>query len=98
MKSKLLSIIKSYARVLHGVDYNTWHDGRFLEEWAENWIVEKLSSCFSHYNKKDTISALLSTMELFRSIAIKVAEKQGFPYPMDADRYTTAWVSTALLN
>ena len=96
MKWKLLSIIEYYAQAVHGADYNTWHSGRFIEEWAEKWIIEKLSLCFSHYNKENIMSALLSTMDLFRAIAIKVAEKLCFQYPKEADEYATAWVTSVL--
>jgi len=41
-------------------------------------------------------AALLSTMELFRMIAIEIAEKHDFQYPQDADNNATAWVTKAL--
>ena len=96
MKRKLLSIIEYYAQAVHGADYNTWHSGRFIEEWAEKWITEKLSLCFSHYNKENIKNALLSTMDLFRSIAIEIAKKFCFQYPKEADEYATAWVTSVL--
>lgn len=96
MKWKLLEIIECHAHAIHGSDYDTWHSGRFIEEWAEGWIVEKLSQCFSQYNKEDTKAALFSTMDLFRLVAIEAAEKLNFHYPSEADAYTTAWVTEAL--
>jgi len=94
MKWKLLFIIECHARAKHGIDYNTWFSGRFLEEWAEEWIVEKLSFCFSHYNREDIRTALHSTMDLFRAIAIEVAGMLHFQYPKEADTYSTAWVAS----
>ena len=96
MKWKILSIVECHARAIHGMDYHIWHNGRFLEEWAEEWIVEKLSICFSRYNKEDIKIALQSTMNLFREIAIEVAEKLHFQYPKEADRYAAEWVAVSL--
>lgn len=96
MKRILLSIIECHAHAIHRLDYDTWHSGRFIEEWAESWIVEKLTLCFSHYNKDDIKNALLSTMALFHSVAVEIAEKLDFQYPKAADMYATAWVTAAL--
>ena len=96
MKWKLLSIIEYNAHTTHGYEYNTWHSGRFLEEWAESWIVEKLALCFSRYDEESIKAALQSTMDLFRVVAVEVAEKLNFQYPKAADEYTTAWVTSSL--
>lgn len=92
MKWKLLTIIECHAHSKNGLDYDTWHGGRFLEEWAEDWIVGKLSDCFSHYEKADMLEALLATMELFRAVAIETAEYLDFTYPEMADTYAAEWV------
>ena len=26
------------------------YSGRFLEEWADDWITDELAMCFSHYD------------------------------------------------
>jgi len=96
LKQKLLSIVEYHAHAINGIDYNTWHDGRFIEEWAEPWIIEKLSLCFSHYDKENIKTALLSTMDLFRLIAVEVAQKLDFQYPKEADEYATEWVKSIL--
>ena len=96
MKWKLLAIIELYEHAKHGVQYNTWHSGRFIEEWAEPRIIEKLSCCFSHYNKNDIKAALLSTMDLFRLIVVETAEILHFEYPKGADEYSSNWVNKNL--
>ena len=52
MKQKLLSMIEYHAHAINGTDYNTWHDGRFLDEWADNSITSKLPHTFAHYVEK----------------------------------------------
>ena len=96
MKSKLLSIIECRARIVNGLEYDTWHNGRFIEQWADDWIITELQNCFSHYNKEDIKCALLSTMDLFRTIAAEVAKKGGYDYPKTADEYATDWVKANL--
>jgi len=96
MKRNLLAMVECYAKAMHGAEYNTWHNGRFMEEWAEAWIVEKLSLCFSLYSEESIIAALKSTMGLYRAIAVEVAGMRGFSYPTEADAYAAAWVMAAL--
>jgi len=96
MKWKLLTMIEWHSQVLNGSDFNTWYGGRFIEEWAEPWIIAELSFCFSHYNNEDMKSALFATMELFRKIAVVVAEELRYEYPLTSDKYATDWVKTNL--
>ena len=96
MKWRLLTLIECYAHALNGLKYDTWHDGRFIEEWAEEWIIQKLSNCYAHYEKNDIKKALLSTMELFTLVAVEVAGKLNYKYPTKADEYSTEWVIKSL--
>lgn len=96
MKSILLRIIECRANAINGLGYDTWHNGRFIEEWSEGWIVDKLRYCFSHYNKGDIKLALLSTMDLFRLLTVEVSEKLKYAYPKDVDEYATKWVANSL--
>jgi aminoglycoside 6-adenylyltransferase len=93
MKWKLLTMIEYHTNILNGNEHNTWYSGRFIEEWAVPWIIDELSLCFSHYDKEDMKSALSSSMNLFRSVAIEVAEKLCFEYPSKSDKYATEWVN-----
>lgn len=92
MKEKLLTIIECHAHVMSNLNCVTWYNGRFIEKWAEDWIIEQFSHCFSHYNKEDIKSALLSTMNLFRLVALEVAQQLNYKYPKDADDYSSSWV------
>jgi aminoglycoside 6-adenylyltransferase len=96
MKWKLLAMIEYHSQIKNGNDYYTWYNGRFLENWAEQWILDELSTCFSHYEKEDMKSALLNTMNLFRSIAVDIAETQKYCYPLKSDEYVTGWVKANL--
>ncbi len=41
-------------------------------------------------------NSLLATMDLFRSIAVVIAEKVDYKYPAEADNYSTDWVLKVL--
>ena len=85
-------MIEHHARAVHGIGYDTWHGGRFLDAWADEWIVHGLKDAFAHYDATDMKKALISTMDLFRQVAVKTAEALRFAYPAESDKYATDWV------
>jgi len=80
MKWLLLRMLEWHARAANGWDYDTWHGGRFLEQWAEPRVLEALRDVFAHYGEEDIWHALLATMDMFRWLATETAER------------VTAWV------
>jgi aminoglycoside 6-adenylyltransferase len=42
MKWRLLRMIEWHARTTNGWSYDTWHGGRFLEQWADTRVVKDL--------------------------------------------------------
>lgn len=85
MKGPLLKIIEMYTITVYKAD--VWHDGRFLDKWAEDEITEKLKSCFAHYDRDDMIFALISSYELFSRLAKLCAGYCKYSYPYEADIY-----------
>lgn len=85
LKNYLLKIIEMYSVLKHHVD--VWHNGRFLERWAEKEILMDLEKCFAHYDKYDMVSALFSTEDLFGKLASQTAEMKGYKYPKEAENY-----------
>jgi aminoglycoside 6-adenylyltransferase len=96
MKELLLRMIEIHAHAANGWQYDTWHSGRFLDQWVEQKVRDSIQFIFARYNKDEIGRALLETMELFRLLAIEAAEKLGFEYPADADKHVTEWVKKAL--
>jgi aminoglycoside 6-adenylyltransferase len=94
MKWLLLRMIEWHARTTNGWDYDIWHSGRFLEQWADPRIVEGLLDAFAHYDEDDVWRALLATMDLFRWLSIETAERLSYPYPTVADERATELVRT----
>ena len=85
LKNYLLKMIEMYSVSKHCVD--VWHDGRFLDRWAEKEILVDLEQCFAHYNKEGMVAALLATEQLFSKLASQTAEMKSYKYPKEAQDY-----------
>ena len=86
LKNYLLKMIEMYSVSKYHAD--VWHDGRFLDRWAEKEILSDLEKCFAHYDREDMVSALLATLDLFCRLASQTAEIKGYKYPKEAENYT----------
>lgn len=85
LKNYLLKMIEIYSSYMYEVD--VWHDGRFLDRWADDTIKESLVKCFAHYDRVDMVSALFETNQLFARLAKSVAEIRNYHYPENAVNY-----------
>ena len=83
LKDRLLKMAEQYQTALNGAD--VWHDGRFLDRWLDPSVREELKGCFAHYDTEDCKRALRATHTLFAKLAAFVAQKQGYPYPAEAE-------------
>ena len=82
LKERLLKMIEQYEIISSGAD--VWHDGRFLDRWADRTVIDGLGSCFAHYDTDECRKALYATHTLFSRLASFVAVKRGFRYPTEA--------------
>ncbi|HEX2954382.1 MAG TPA: aminoglycoside 6-adenylyltransferase [Bacillota bacterium] len=92
--NSLLPMTEWHARAIHGWDYDTWHRGRFLEQWADPRVVEGYKKSFARYDPEDCWNALLGTMELFAWMAKETADKLGYHYPIEAEQDAISMVTT----
>jgi aminoglycoside 6-adenylyltransferase len=93
MKQQLLRMLTWHAHATHGSSYDTWHNGRFLESWADPHVLDELPQAFAHYDEADIGRALSKTVQLFRWVAKETAADLGYRYPDTADERVTAWIS-----
>jgi len=82
MKQRLLALVEHHARVNGCGD--VWYNGRFIERWAQPWVLEGLAAAYAHYDPQDMARALLATMDLFRDLAAALP----FSYPKDAEVFS----------
>jgi len=94
MMWRLLRMIEWHACATNGWDYDTWHGGRFLEQWADARIVKDLHGVFAHYDEKDLWRSLSATMDLFRWVTVETAAQLKYPYPTSADEHATELVQS----
>jgi aminoglycoside 6-adenylyltransferase len=93
MKRLLLQMIEWHARAQNGWGEGAWYGGRFLEQWADPRAVEGLRHAFARYDPEDVWRALSGTLDLFRWIAIEIAERLSYPYPHAAEERVSQWVA-----
>jgi aminoglycoside 6-adenylyltransferase len=88
----MLPMIEWHARATQGWNYDVWHGGRFLEEWAHPRVLEGFGETFARYDRDEMCRSLLATMDLFRWLATETAGHLGYPYPTAVDEHITELV------
>jgi aminoglycoside 6-adenylyltransferase len=94
MKRLILRVLAWHAQAAGNVD--TWHEGRFLEGWADPRALERLRAAYGHYDEDDVRRALLATMDLFSWLAAETAERHGLAYPAETESYAVVLVERLL--
>lgn len=92
LKRHLLRMIELYCARISGKD--VWHDGRFMDRWADGFILESLRKCFAEYEEAGVRNAVRETYRLFARLARAVAEREGFLYPEEAEQCASAFLET----
>jgi aminoglycoside 6-adenylyltransferase len=87
----LLHALEWHARLV--ADRDTWHQGRFLEHWADQTAVTQLRHVFAPYDADGVQRALQASMELYRNLTIEIAQRLDCAYPADADRFASQCVA-----
>ena len=95
MKRLLLRALEWHAHALDPT-VDTWHAGRFLEQWADPRALDELRETFARYDENEVPAALLATMRLFRRLMAETAERLDLAYARDEDAYATALVAELL--
>jgi aminoglycoside 6-adenylyltransferase len=98
MKHRLLRMIEWHTQVRHQWRLDTWHQGRFLEAWADPEIVKVLPATFAMYDACDVQRALKATLDLFHDLATTVARDLCFPYPEAAHAYVDQWLEPSAFS
>lgn len=92
LKQLLLQVIEWHEKAVNGDDYDTWHAGRFLCEWAGKETQIELHNSFGHFDRIDSWKALIATINLFRRLSHEVAEIKKFTYPYALEKCVYEWI------
>ena len=82
---QLLRMVEWQSRVECGWDYDTWHAGKFIAEWAAPEVYAELEGACSHLDAADGWSALNKRLDLFQRLARQVARGLGYTYPVNVE-------------
>lgn len=94
LKNLLLKVLEAHAAIKNHAD--VWHDGRFLDRWADEETRAELKNSFAHYDKIDMKNALKSTHKLFARIAKETAALKNFAYPNEAEKFSNEFLEEKL--
>lgn len=92
LKAALLQMIIWHAQAAHGTDYDTWHAGRFMAQWADADVLEAVGHTFAGFTQQASWDALLATAALFARLSHQLASRQGYPLPQ-AETVWQAWLT-----
>ncbi len=92
MNALLLQMLEYHARALHGDSFDTWHNGRFLEQWAEPEAKAFFPEFGAAYDAASICSAIRAMSGLFHKIAVETAAIWGYNYPEDCRNFTVQWL------
>ncbi len=89
---KLLPLLNWYIGVTRGWNINTGLHGKWLDKYLDKDIWQLYQETFADADLGNNWSALYSTIELFRKVSVKVAERLDFQYPYETDCMVTAYI------
>lgn len=90
--SLLLTLIEMHTKVKKGKDFETWHRGRYIEEWADPFIAEKLNGVFGSYDMAASWKSLFNTMDLFSEIVASIVNERKDVHFLNPEPYVRKWI------
>ena len=94
----LLPLLEWHARARHGARYDTWHAGRFLEEWVDPRVREALPRDLPGYGQNGVADGLLAAVDQFSWVAAETAAVLGYAYPIGLLETALALIQAILIK
>lgn len=82
LKARLVTLLEWHARAVDP-SVDTWHEGRFIERWADPGALAALERAYAHYDLRDVARALWETIDLFQSVEEETARRLGLSSTLD---------------
>ena len=79
MKRQLLQILQWHAQPWNDQSRAVWHDGRFLEEWADRRAVEQLGTIFARYDQVEIYQAFAVNASAVSLAGRRDSQQLDFP-------------------
>lgn len=90
VRDQLMKMLTWYIGVQTGFSVNPGKDGKYFERYLEPELWEMLLATYTDASYERTWEALFTMADLFRRVALEVAEAFGFSYPHDDDARVSA--------
>jgi molybdopterin-guanine dinucleotide biosynthesis protein A len=82
MKARLVTLLAWHARAIDPAA-DTWHEGRFLERWADPGALAALERAYAHYDLRDVARALWETIDLFQAVEEETVRRLRLDVELD---------------
>lgn len=94
MDSNLKYLLRTMAEwhAIAVLDQSPWHNGRFIEKWADPRLVDSFPNIFATYNRSEILNAMKETMDIFRLLATETGNARGYAYPDNADAAAVSFI------
>ncbi len=92
MKELLRTMLEWHALAPGGKGNDVWYIGMRMKEWVQPGVWERLHDAFGRFDVADSWRALLSTVSLFRDLAVATGMKLGFRYPQEVDDAVSGYI------
>jgi aminoglycoside 6-adenylyltransferase len=86
LKNQLLALIEWHTRATYGWGTDTWHNARFLKEWADPRVYVALKDTYTCFDADATWLGFLALLDMVRWVAGEVAAHLGYAYPIEAHK------------
>jgi aminoglycoside 6-adenylyltransferase len=82
LKWRLVTLLEWHARSVDPA-LDTWHEGRFLERWADPGALAALEDAYARYDVRDVARALWATIDLWQGLEEETARRLGIDSGLD---------------
>ena len=83
LKNQLLALIEWHTRATYGWDTDTWHNARFLKEWADPRVYTQLQQTYTPFDAAATWDGFLALLDMVRWTSAEVSAHLGFAHPVE---------------
>jgi len=82
LKWRLVTLLGWHARAVDP-SVDTWHEGRFLERWADPGALVHLEFAYGRYSVRDAAYGLWSSVDLWQGLEEETARRLGLALELD---------------
>jgi aminoglycoside 6-adenylyltransferase len=91
LKKLLVKILEWHTIITNNSD--VWHDGRFVQEWANPQYFKSAIKTFSAYEKEELLNSLQVSVELINSISSEITQRMQWKSLQEEFKFTKEIIS-----